>query len=317
MTDRSPARHPTAIIESDSIGERARIYAFTHVFPGAVIGDDVNINDHVLVEGGVRIGDRVTIKSGVQLWDGVVVEDDVFIGPNATFVNDLHPRSKQYPEGFLETTLRRGCSIGANATILGGLTIGIGAQVGAGSVVTKDVPPFAVVAGNPARIVGYVSEEVRAGPGNETGVGQRDSRAVGPAELIRLPEAADLRGSLTYAQVGSGLPFAPRRVFVVYAVPTQDVRGEHAHRSLHQLLMCVVGSCHVMVDDGRGARGEVVLDRPNLALHIPPMVWSTQYRHTADAVLVVLASEEYDSAEYIRDYDEFLSLAADVTSPLP
>src|SRR5690606_10028189 len=113
--------------------------------------------DHVFIENDVIIGDRVTIKSGVQLWDGITLEDDVFVGPNATFTNDRFPRSKAYPEEFARTTVSRGASLGANCTILPGLTIGMNAMIGAGAVVTRSVPPNAIVVGNPAKIVGYVN----------------------------------------------------------------------------------------------------------------------------------------------------------------
>ena len=150
--------HSHALVESTSIGSGTRIWAFAHVLPGAAIGSDCNVCDHVFIENDVIIGDRVTIKCGVQIWDGLRIEDDVFIGPNATFTNDLFPRSKVYPETFTRTFLRRGCSIGANSTILAGVTIGEQAMVGAGAVVTKDVPTGAIVVGNPARIKGYISE---------------------------------------------------------------------------------------------------------------------------------------------------------------
>jgi len=236
------------------------------------------------------------------------VEDDAFIGPNATFVNDRFPRSRQYPEKFTRTTLRRGCSIGANATILGGVTIGLKAVVGAGAVVTKDVPPFAVVVGNPANIIGYAAATDVGRAATVAFDGSEDKDLIGGARLIALPRVEDLRGALTFAEVDGKLPFIPQRVFVVFGVKSAEVRGEHAHRSLHQFLVCVAGTCHVILDDGNGNRVEVALDQPNLGLHIPPMVWATQYKHTADAVLLVLASGKYDSSEYIRDYDEFIGL---------
>ena len=145
--------HESAICESIHIGNGTRIWAFAHVLPQAVIGEDCNICDHVFVENDVVIGDRVTVKSGVQLWDGVRLANDVFVGPNATFTNDKNPRSKQKPPFFLVTNVEEGASIGANATILPGITIGRSALIGAGSVVTSDVPPYAIVIGNPARII--------------------------------------------------------------------------------------------------------------------------------------------------------------------
>lgn len=151
-------QHPNALVESTRIGSRTRIWAFTHVLPGATIGQDCNICDHVFIENDVTVGDRVTVKCGVQLWDGVTLEDDVFVGPNVTFTNDLFPRSKQYPERFSRTLVREGASIGANATLLAGITVGANAMVGAGAVVTKDVPPNAVVVGNPARVRSYIDK---------------------------------------------------------------------------------------------------------------------------------------------------------------
>lgn len=143
--------HPLSDVQTKSIGQGTRIWQFVVVLPGATIGRDCNICAHVLIEGDVVIGDRVTVKSGVQLWDGVRLEDDVFVGPNATFTNDLRPRSRQRPEKFPITRVCRGASIGANATLLPGVTIGEGALVGAGSVVVRDVPPGVTVVGNPAR----------------------------------------------------------------------------------------------------------------------------------------------------------------------
>lgn len=146
--------HPAAIVEEgSSIGAGTRVWAFAHVMAGAVIGADCNICDNTFVEGGVTVGDRVTLKNGVYLWEGLTVEDDVFIGPNATFTNDRFPRSRQRPYELLRTAIRQGASVGANATVIGGVTIGARAMVGAGAVVTADVPPDTLVVGVPARAV--------------------------------------------------------------------------------------------------------------------------------------------------------------------
>jgi len=153
--------HEKALCESDNVGSGSRVWAFTHVLPGARIGQDCNICDHVFIENDVLIGDRVTVKCGVQVWDGITIEDDVFIGPNATFTNDHFPRSKVYPDSFPKTLVKRGASLGANCTILPGLTIGENAMVGAGAVVTRDVADNVIVVGNPARVVGPVDDAGR------------------------------------------------------------------------------------------------------------------------------------------------------------
>lgn len=150
-----PFVHPQGLCESTQIGDDTTIWAFAHVLAGARIGRNVNICDHVFVENDVLVGDRVTVKSGVQLWDGIELGDDVFVGPNVTFTNDIFPRSKRYPAEFPRTKVEQGASIGGGAVILPGLTIGHDAMVGAGAVVTRDVPPFAIVVGNPARVSGY------------------------------------------------------------------------------------------------------------------------------------------------------------------
>lgn len=151
--------HKTAEVQSKNIGDNTSIWQYCVVFKGAQIGHHCNINFNVLVENDVIIGNYVTIKPGVQIWDGLRIEDYVFIGPNVTFTNDLVPRSKQYPDDFGKTYVLTGASIGANATILSGLTVGEYALIGAGSVITKSVPPFTVWYGNPAKQKGYITKE--------------------------------------------------------------------------------------------------------------------------------------------------------------
>ena len=150
--------HPLADVKSEKIGKDTRVWQYSIIFEGAEIGENCNLCAHTLVENDVVIGKNVTVKSGVFLWDGTRIEDDVFIGPNATFTNDTMPRSKVYPDAFKSITVRKGASIGANATLLPGITIGSYAMVGAGAVVTKDVPDRAVVVGNPAKIIRYVEQ---------------------------------------------------------------------------------------------------------------------------------------------------------------
>jgi acetyltransferase-like isoleucine patch superfamily enzyme/dTDP-4-dehydrorhamnose 3,5-epimerase-like enzyme len=302
--------HPLALCESTTIGEKTRIWAFAHVLPGARIGEDCNICDHVFIENDVVIGDRVTIKSGVQLWDGIRIADDVFIGPNATFSNDKFPKSKHYLAEVLQTHVGRGASIGGGAAILPGLRIGARAMIGAGSVVTHDVPARAIVSGNPARITGYVDTKRRpaAGPAavRLREDGDVTATSVRGVTVHRLVLAADLRGSLSAGEFPDQIPFVPKRYFMVFDVPGKDVRGEHAHRQCHQFLVCARGSVSVVVDDGKASE-EIVLDAPNLGLYVPPMVWAVQYKHSADALVLVFASDRYDPNDYIRDYDEFLA----------
>jgi UDP-2-acetamido-3-amino-2,3-dideoxy-glucuronate N-acetyltransferase len=295
--------HPQGICESRQVGDATRIWAFTHVLPGARIGRDCNICDHVFIENDVTVGDRVTVKSGVQLWDGLRVEDDVFIGPNATFTNDRFPRSKQHRTP-LETRICQGASLSANCSVLPGLVIGRDAMIGAGSVVTHDVPARAIVSGNPARIMGYVDATKR--PKND-GVEGGTHQLLSGALLRQFAVHTDLRGNLAACDFREHMPFVPMRFFTVYNVPGKDVRGEHAHRKCHQLLVCMNGSLWILLDDGE-TREEVQLDSPSLVLYIPPMVWSVQYRYSHDGVLLVLASDPYDPADYIRDYEEFLRL---------
>ena len=292
--------HPQGICESTHVGDRTRVWAFSHVLPGAVIGEDVNINDHVFVENDVVIGDRVTLKSGVQVWDGIRLGDDVFVGPNATFTNDPFPRSKQYPESFAQTVIEDGASIGGAAVILPGVRVGRRAMVGAGAVVTKDVPPYAIVVGNPARIVGY------AETANSTT--STTTSATAPSGITKLRTVSDIRGALLPIDIPGDLPFTPQRVFFVHGVPSKEVRGEHAHRQCEQFLVCLTGSVSCIVDDGM-TRNEYVLDDPSMGLHMPAMTWGTQYDYSPDAVLTVFASRPYEDADYIRDYEQFLALA--------
>ena len=301
--------HPLADVQSTAIGTGTRIWQFSVVLPLAKIGEDCNICSHCLIENDVVIGDRVTVKSGVQLWDGLRVGDDVFIGPNASFANDRFPRSKKKPEKFLQTIVETGASIGAGATILPGITIGRNAMVAAGAVVTRSVPPNAIVVGNPAKIVGYVEADQNKGVVGESlaiNVGSQETQVIG-VSLHRMPRVVDIRGSLTVGEFDRSIPFPVKRYFVVFDVPSIETRGEHAHRICHQFLICVRGSCAVVADDGVH-RQEFLLDSPDVGLHLPPMVWGIQYKYSTDAVLLVYTSHYYDSTDYIRNYEEFLQL---------
>ena len=323
MTQRAAGffAHPQSLVESSRVGDGTRVWAFAHVLPGAVIGRDCNICDHVFIENDVVVGDRVTVKCGVQLWDGVTLEDDVFVGPNATFTNDPFPRSRQRPEQFSRTTVRAGASIGANATLLPGIEIGRGAMVGAGAVVTHDVPPGVVVTGNPARIRRHAGDPLASGeedrapvqpgrPVDMAGRGGVIARSAAGATIQTLPVVADSRGSLSFAELGNELPFVPRRYFLLFDVPSGAIRGAHAHHELHQFIVCVHGSCRVILDNG-SRRDELTLAGPDRGVHVPPLIWTTVVPDSNATTVLVLASAEYDASDYIRDYDEFLRIARD------
>ncbi|MDC6166178.1 WxcM-like domain-containing protein [Paucibacter sp. XJ19-41] len=305
--------HHTADVQTPHIGANTNCWQYCVILKGAKIGNDCNVCAHVLIENDVLMGDRVTVKSGAQLWDGLRVGDDVFIGPNVTFTNDKFPRSKQFQDQPLITTIERGVSIGGNATILPGLTIGQNAMVGAGAVVTRSVPPNAIVYGNPARITGYVNAEAMQSDTNQPATSTRGADTtpcrVNGVNLHKLPRVVDIRGSLTVGEFERSIPFAAKRYFMVFAVPSVETRGEHAHRECHQFLICARGSVTVVADDGEN-REEFVLDRPELGLHLPPMTWGIQYKYSPDAVLLVFASHYYDAADYIRDYSEFQQLTS-------
>jgi UDP-2-acetamido-3-amino-2,3-dideoxy-glucuronate N-acetyltransferase len=303
--------HTQALCESEQIGENSRVLAFAHVLAGARIGVSCEVGDGAFVDRDSSIGDRVKIGGGVRLVSGVTLCDDVVVGANATFSSEPHRRGA-YPDGEQPSTVvNAGASIGANATILAGVEIGRGASVSAGAVVTRSVPPNALVVGNPAYIVGYSetrtvdTSEQRIMPRQPATV-ELDVRGV---RLERFAEYSDLRGSLTVGDLpDDAIPFAPRRWFLVYDVPNQEVRGEHAHRVCHQFLICVSGSMTVAVDDGE-RRTEVTLDSPTLGLYVPPLVWASQFHYGPDSVLLVLASHPYDASDYIRDYELFLAAA--------
>ena len=229
--------HPDARVETEAIGPRTRIWAFAHVLKGARIGADCNLCDRAHVEA-ADIGDRVTLKCGVQIAEGVILEDDVFIGPNVVFANDLYPRSKRHLASYPRTRVGRGASIGANATIGfggggGGLRIGPMAMIGAGAVVTRDVLRRApIVVGNPE----LRFRDMSTAPGKDrvkacAASGQTVPARTGGARLYHLPRITGDCGTLSFAELNQSLPFPVSRYFLVFGVPGRQFRGEHAHRT--------------------------------------------------------------------------------------
>ena len=244
-----------------------------------VIPEDCIIPESARIEPGVRIGRRVVLAG-----DGIVVR--------------------------AHAHLEAACVLGE------GVVVGQGARVRAGAVVLKSVPPNAIVEGNPAQVVGYVNESQSAHPRSaprHVGIQDlahlpRPARAllgVGESAIFLMRRIADTRGALTVGEVPSELPFLPARYFAVFDVPSMELRGEHAHKRCRQFLVCLNGSCRILLDDG-DQRCEVTLDSPDVAVYMPEMIWGTQYRYSHDAVLLVFASRPYEAEDYIRSYDEFL-----------
>jgi hypothetical protein len=184
-------------------------------------------------------------------------------------------------------------------------------MIGAGAVVTRNVPPHAIVVGNPARIVGYTNTKQQKAIKFSKAVAAEKSpytyaTNVKGVVVLKFPLILDMRGSLSVGEFEKQIPFAPKRYFIVFDVPSKEVRGEHAHRVCEQFLICVHGSCSVLVDDGVN-HAEVLLSSRDEGLYLPPMTWGVQYKYTPDALLLVFASHYYDEADYIRNYSEFLA----------
>lgn len=289
-----------------------------HVHDGASLADDVQLGDFVVVYAGAEIGARARVRGFTQVWPGVRLLDGVELGPGVTI---------EAPEGDAasEVVIGTGARIGAGALICRGVRIGQHAEVVAGATVSQSVPPYAIVAGSPARVVNYVQQPGRAAPAGWQQMAVRPDKpstvrlGVGDVTLHRFKYVCDPRGDLSVGEFMRDIPFAPKRYFLVMNVPNDKTRGEHAHYRCHQFLVCVKGSCSIVVDD-MASRCEVLLDAPDLGLYLPPMTWGIQYKYSSDAVMMVFASDYYEADDYIRDYDEFIAakrrIAAGGSGPL-
>jgi acetyltransferase-like isoleucine patch superfamily enzyme/dTDP-4-dehydrorhamnose 3,5-epimerase-like enzyme len=301
--------HPSALSESKDIGPNTQVEAFAYIAHKVRVGQNCVIGPHVCIGKDTVIGDRVIIRGSAQICAGTIVEDEVSIAAHVTFLSGCNSDSEEVTGNPI--VLRRGCKIGAGATLCAGVTIGEYGVVGVGAVVTRSVHPHAIVAGNPATVVAFANTlgtpKPPAAPSSAL-VQTRESKVRG-VKVYELPLIRDPRGNLTVGEFERTLPFVPKRYFMTFDVPSFDLRGEHAHRTCHQFLLCVRGSCAVVVDDG-SHREEFLLDRPTFGVHVPPMVWATEYKHSQDSRLFVFASEYYDPADYIRDYQIFLKEAA-------
>ena len=241
--------------------------------------------------------------------EDALISDDAQIAEGAA----IGPRVVFAGPGIV---LRTGARLDAACVIGEEVVIGQGAWVRAGAVVLRSVPPYAIVEGNPAQVVGYVTparDGTRPAPRLIDVTAYKDlprpARVpldVGDSALYLMRRITDTRGALSVGEVPTEVPFAPARYFVVFDVPSEELRGEHAHKQCQQFLICLHGSCRVLLDDG-AQRCEVTLDRPDMGVFMPAMIWGTQYRYSRDAVLLVFASRPYEGEDYLRSYDDFLA----------
>jgi hypothetical protein len=240
---------------------------------------------------------------------GSLIPESAIIAQNAT----VGPRVVLAGDGII---LRDNVRLDAACVIGEGVTVGQGAWVRAGAVVLRSVPANAIVEGNPAQVVGYVdggNSETRRDPRlidiHRFDHLERPARVpldVGNSALYLMRRFTDSRGSLTVGEVPTEVPFLPVRYFTVYDVPSENVRGEHAHKQCQQFLICLHGSCRVLLDDGL-QRCEVTLDRPDMGVFMPEMIWGTQYLYSPDAVMLVFASRSYEAEDYLNTYDDFIA----------
>lgn len=291
-------KHVAACIdESSQVGAGCRIGPYAVIEARAVVGENSTVEAHVVISTGVRTGSGARLQVGCQIGPGAQIGHNVSIGALASLAS-----SQDQPIGIGD-----GATIESHATVRAGVVIGHSAIVEAGAVVTRNVPALAVVSGNPAKIVRYVTTVRPPQILRELTASSSTQTTVRGVTVHQLPLIEDLRGTLSFGEEARHVPFPIRRYFLTFDVDSEEVRGEHAHRSLEQFLICIHGRCHLMTDDGRH-REEFILDRPNIALYLPPMIWGVQYRFSPGAVLLVFCSDYYDPDDYIRDYQEFTTL---------
>lgn len=266
----------------------------------------------MVVYPGARLDDACCVEGFTQLWAGVHLQVGARLGPGV-----ILERSSISVEGDISTNFGANCNVGAGVIVHQGVSIGEGAVITPGSVVAQNLPPYSIASGSPARVIGYVESlptqntpqqwpiQIPFPVGNVvTHIG------VGDVTLHRCKLVCDPRGDLSVGEFPQDIPFEPKRFFLVFNVPSEKTRGEHAHHHCHQFLICVKGSCSVVVDDGL-SRCEVKLDSPDLGIHLPPLTWGIQYKYSADAVLLVFTSDYYDASDYIRSYSDFVELTTD------
>ncbi|MEN6543311.1 WxcM-like domain-containing protein [Parvibaculum sp.] len=261
------------------------------------------IDQSAFIDPTSTLSPSATIGPLAYVGPGAVVGDSVVIGPGAQILSDSDR----------PTIIKPWAVIGGGSTVTAGVEIGTYARIGSGVVVAENVPPNMILSAPRPRVLGY-------GEGSGQPVARRhfsrDSKldaptkiGVGAGELWPVPVFSDLRGSLSAIELSTNLPFRPERIFLIYGVPSEEMRGDHAHRRCAQFLVAVHGSVSLILDDGERSV-EVRLNRPNLGVYMPPMIWGTQYNYSSDAVLMVFASHSYDPSDYIRSYDQFKAILA-------
>lgn len=265
------------------------------------IGENCTIAESATLGNDISIGNNVSIGPGCSLCDGMRVEDNCRIAPGVVFTrenggDDVAPDQR--------ITVSQGVSIGANSTICQ-VSVGSNAVIRPGTVVTRKIPPNTIVCGNPAKITGYVDTDIVTQQKHMVNTEDASYTSKTGALIYNIPKFSDMRGDLSVIEIEQLLPFPIKRMFYTYNIDTELVRGEHAHIQCHQFLISVAGSVNVLCDNGK-QREEFVLDGPHMGLHIPPLCWGVQYKHSKDNILLVLASHAYDADDYIRDYDNFL-----------
>ena len=305
--------HPQAFCETDQIGNGTRVDAFATLAEGSMLGSDVVIARGATVLRAAEIGDRVRVDVGAVVGEGVHIQSDVVVGPRAILSDPTASANERANHVPGRIVIGQDARIGSNAMVFPGVHISRNARVCAGAVVTRSVPANAIVSGNPANISGYVrfANHLADAASNQSVAEtskwpELQPSVVAGVSVHRSPLHRDMRGSLVANEFSKDIPFEPKRTFLVYDVPTGQVRGEHAHRECHQFISCIHGACSLVAEDGK-ARKEFRLDDPTIGVHIPPMVWSSQHRHTPNAVLLVHASHGYDPDDYIHDYKAFLA----------
>jgi UDP-2-acetamido-3-amino-2,3-dideoxy-glucuronate N-acetyltransferase len=250
------------------------------------IGPRTVVHPSAKIERGVVLGADCRISEGVVISEDAIIHDGV--------------------------TVEAGASVGARSIVQSSVVIGEGAVVESDALVTRGIQPHAIAAGNPARVRGFMAVHFDSGTAHSSSDGSSvrvmESKVRG-VRAYQLPFINDPRGNLTVGEFGETVPFVPLRYFVTFDIPNAELRGEHAHFQCQQFLICMRGSCAVVVDDGV-QREEFLLDRPTFGVYVPPMVWATEYKHSHDSTLTVFASHHYDPADYIRDYKTFLSLVS-------